>query len=294
MSIRRRWERFRTADPARFDALTVVGAGAVVLVVALWQFGLDADGAFRGLSLGTWMAVAVAIMVRRRRAREARASAERAEAHLELARELHDSVAGRVAAIGLQAAGARRVLESRPDRAAEALVGIETEARAANAELRRMLDELRGRASEEEAPPSGLARVADLVDTARRSGAIRSADVEVDPRALALADRALDRAAFRIVEEGVRNAAIHAGGSDLRVRVAVDRGILRVEVENGPPPHLPAREVGATDHTPGSGLGLVGMRERAALRGGTVDAGATSDGGFLVLARLPLHEQVTS
>ena len=83
-------------------------------------------------------------VARRRRVRAERAARELTEQRLELAHELHDTVAGQVGVIGIQAAAARRVLDTRPDEAAAALMRIEAAARAANADLRRMLDAFRG------------------------------------------------------------------------------------------------------------------------------------------------------
>ena len=103
----------------------------------------------------------------------------------------------------------------------------------------------------------------------------------IDPAVATSIDPALDRAAYRIAGEAVRNARRHAGPVAVAVSVAIEAADLRVVVVNAAGD--PAGDAGR-----GSGLGLIGMRERAAVFGGTVDAGPTDDGGFRVDARLPL------
>ena len=115
--------------------------------IALWQWGTTGDAILRGLTLGLWLGLVVWVVARRRRAVEerarARAEADRAALRLGLARQLHDTLAGEVAAIGIQAAAGRRVLATQPSEAAAALERIEVASRAANADLRRMLEALR-------------------------------------------------------------------------------------------------------------------------------------------------------
>ena len=118
-----------------------------------------------------------------------------------------------------------------------------------------------------------------------RAGAIA---VIIDPAVATSIDAALDRAAYRIVEEAVRNARRHAGPVPVTVTISIDGTDLRLVVVNGPGHVAGDRGAGR-----GSGLGLVGMRERAAVYGGTVDAGPTDDGGFRVDARLPVSAGTT-
>ena len=275
-----RWRRWRAGHAPAAEALAGLAAGVAVALVGVWQWGTSGDALLRAASIGTWLGLVVWLVARRRRVAEEAAVAERAALRLSLARELHDSVAGEVAAIGIQAAAARRVVTSRPEDAAAALERIEVASRAANADLRRMLEALRdGSASPSGASP-GLGAVQELVD--RRSlGRGGMTTLDLDPAALAIGDVAMDQAAYRIVEEAMRNAMAHAGGAPIRVRIAVEGGELRLEVVNGP-----GR---AGSAWPGSGMGLAGMRERAALFGGGLTAGPTPDGGFRVAASLPLR-----
>ena len=284
MATMDRWRAWRTAHPAPAEVGIAVGAGVFVLVVAVGQWGTTSDALFRGLTIGTWLGVLVWLVVRRRRTAEERARAqaatERADLRLTLARELHDTLAGAVAGIGIQAAAARRVLTTQPDEAAAALERIEVASRAANADLRRMLEALRSgnETLVVDAPGlRGLDAVAQ-VQTLGRAGAIT---VDVPEDVVAALDPALDRVAYRIVEEAVRNARRHAGPVPVAVTAAIDAGVLVVVVSNA------AGRAAADDL--GSGLGLVGMRERAAVFGGTIDAGPTPDGGYRVAARLPVR-----
>ncbi len=149
------------------------------------------------------------LVARRRRIAEDRARAQgeaaRAALRLELARELHDTLAGEVAAIGIQAAAGRRVIATRPEEAAVALERIEVASRSANADLRRMLEALRSGDGASLTAAPGLAALPALAQeqTLGRAGAIT---VTIDPAVATSIDPALDRAAYRIAEEAIRNA----------------------------------------------------------------------------------------
>ena len=289
--FRGRLAAWRGSNPAVAEVAVGVGAGALVLVIALWQWGTTGDALLRGLTLGLWLGLVVWLVARRRRAVEeralTRAEADRAALRLELARELHDTLAGEVAAIGIQAAAGRRVLATQPSEAEAALERIEVASRAANADLRRMLEALRSDDGASLAAAPGLSALPALADeqVLGRAGAVA---VAVDPAVATSIDAALDRAAYRIVEEAVRNARRHAGPVPVTVTVSIDGPDLRLVVINGPRHAAGDRAAG-----PGSGLGLVGMRERAAVFGGSVDAGPTDDGGFRVDARLPVSAGTT-
>ena len=165
---------WRGSNPAVAEVAVGVGAGALVLVVALWQWGTTGDALLRGLTLGLWLGLVVWLVARRRRAVEeralARAEADRAALRLELARELHDTLAGEVAAIGIQAAAGRRVLATRPAEAAAALERIEVASRAANADLRRMLEALRSDDGDPRSPRPRASRRCRPSRTSRCSG----------------------------------------------------------------------------------------------------------------------------
>ncbi|OKI33236.1 two-component sensor histidine kinase [Saccharothrix sp. CB00851] len=218
------------------------------------------------------MAVAVVVCavgeaVRNRRVALAQA-AQRAvgEEQARIARELHDVIAHGVSVIVVQAAAADDVFDQRPDRAREALRSIDATGRATLEELRKLLGAVRP----EERP--GLDRLADLVEPLRAAGL--HVDVRRDPVPL---PAGVDLSAYRIVQEALTNTLRHAHASRADVVVRNDSGVLELEVRDD-----------GRGGVAGFGRGITGMRERAALLGGTVDAGPLPEGGFRVRARLPL------
>jgi signal transduction histidine kinase len=222
-----------------------------------------------------------AAQVERSRARDARAAvtAER----MRVARELHDAVAHSLSVIAIQAAGADGIVERDPARATECAALVETAAGEALAELGRLTGLP---AAGRDGPPPSLARVETLAQRAREGGLPVDVRIEGEPGRLAAG---VDLAAFRIVQEALANVAKHADAARAWVVVRYERRAVELEIgddgrgANGAGPG--ARPVAAD-----SGHGLVGMRERAALYGGTLDAGSRPGGGFAVRARLPLGE----
>lgn len=255
-----------------------LAAGLTILVVSLVQWGMTDAGWVRGVSLGAALGAAVAVSVHRGRARAVERERVEAERQLQLARELHDAVASQVSIVGIQAAAARRALPSDPSRAEGALAAIELSARAANADLRRMLATLRSGAPTQAAP--GLEQITDLVREYRTHGL----ELDVDMTDVSEPVSAgVGGVAYRVVQEALANVLAHAGRVETEVRIATDDGALRLTVEN-------QAGAAATGHR-GSGLGLQGIRERAALYGGTLEVGRRLDGGFVVDVRIPLPER---
>ncbi|MER5254404.1 histidine kinase [Streptomyces sp. NPDC002855] len=203
------------------------------------------------------------------------------------ARELHDIVANAVTVMVLQAGGARHVLRADPDRVEHALDQIESSGKTAVAELRHMLLVLRtdGERLAAEGSSFGLADLDPLLNGARQAGLRARLEVTGAPAALA---RSVDLTAYRLVQEALTNAAKHAGpGAATVVRLDWSRadGRLRVEVaDDGRGTPTAARSELSTGH------GLIGLRERVAVCGGTFDAGPTREGGFRVAATLPAEE----
>jgi signal transduction histidine kinase len=218
----------------------------------------------------------------RRRAAEVqvmRAEEHVAEERARIARELHDAVAHSVSVMVLQAGAVRRVLGEERPREREVLAGIEELGRQAVGELHRMLGILRkADVGAELAPQPSLRRVGELVDQVRGAGLDASLEVSGDVRELA---PGLDMSAYRIVQEALTNALRHAPGSRVSVRVEYGRDLVLSVIDDG-------ARVNGHAPPPGSGHGLVGMRERTALYGGALQAGPRADGGFAVEARLPL------
>ncbi|MFE1902415.1 sensor histidine kinase [Streptomyces gardneri] len=205
------------------------------------------------------------------------------EERARIARELHDVVAHHMSVITVQADSAPYRIPDLPDAAREEFTSIAASARESLAEMRRLLSVLRSDGSEgERAPQPGLDRVQQLVEATVRAGV---------PAELSLAagiedvPQAVDLSAYRIVQEALANVVRHAPGAATRVSVRPDDGWLTVLVVNGPGEEAGSGvERGAT----GTGHGLVGMRERVRLTGGSLDTGPLPDGGFRVAARLPL------
>ena len=214
----------------------------------------------------------------RSRAREAEAAVTRERARI--ARELHDAVAHNVSVIAIQAGGAQGIVERDPDRAIGIAELIEAVAGEAAGELDRLSGAL-GTSGAATAPEPTLARVDALVSRARDSGQSVDVRVEGEPAGLPVG---VDLAAYRIVQEALANAAKHAGAAHARVTVRYERGAVEVEVADD--------GLGATRNrfarAHGGGHGLVGIRERVGLYGGTLDLGPRPEGGFGVRARLPL------
>lgn len=219
------------------------------------------------------------------RRRQEEASRAVADERVRLARELHDVTAHHVSVIAVQAEAGQALLPGQPDRAADVLAGIATSARQALGDLRRLLGVLRsdadgggaGAKEAERAPQPGLAAVPALVDHVRAAGVPVELKVEGTP---APVEAAVDVSAYRIVQEGLTNVLRHAGPCAAEVVVRYDGEELVVEVSDDG-----ARNGSAAN---GGGLGLVGMRERAAMLGGRLEAGPRPGGGFAVRARLPL------
>jgi signal transduction histidine kinase len=199
------------------------------------------------------------------------------EERLRLARELHDVVAHSMSVIAVQAGTARMVLDDEAPAAKEAIAAIEASSRSALTEMRRLLGVLRDPA--EVAALSPLPTLGDLdrlVAQTVESGT--PVELRVKGRRRRLGP-GIELAGYRIIQEALTNVRRHAPGSTAVVRVEYATSELVIEVQNDTGPN------GAP--TGSGGLGLVGMRERAALYGGTVEAKARGDGTFLVLARLP-------
>jgi signal transduction histidine kinase len=214
--------------------------------------------------------------VRTRRERMAdQAQRAVAEERARIARELHDMVTHNVSVMVVQAAAGNEVFDAHPEQARAALRAVEETGRRALGELRRLLDVVADDGAEYD-PQPGLRRLDDLVDSVRATGLGVELTVEGTPRELS---PALELSAFRIVQEALTNTLKHARASRASVRVRYAPDALELEVADD--------GVGAVS-TEG-GRGLVGMRERAALFGGEVAAGARPGGGFAVRARMPLE-----
>src|SRR6516165_9881924 len=213
--------------------------------------------------------------------REQQANARRAaaEEQARIAREVHDVVAHNLSVIIVQSTAADSVFESQPEEAHRAVRTIEATARRALEELRRVLGVVRdGEQAVELAPQPGLAGIESLVENVRAAGLEVGVDVTGSPPEL---PPAFELSVYRIVQEALTNTLRHAHARQATVSLGFDREQLTVEIVDD----------GTSAPSNSAGRGLVGMRERAAVFGGTVDAGPVAGGGFRVTARLPLSSQ---
>ena len=194
-----------------------------------------------------------------------------------IARELHDVVAHHVSVIVIQAGGGLSALDRRPEEARSALESIASTGRQALTEMRRMLGVLGE--GEPAGPMPGLDLLDELIGQVRAAGLAVELSVEGERRRL---DPGLELSAYRIIQEALTNSLKHAGGGRARVIVTYEPGALGISVddERGPG-RAPAVEAAH------AGRGLVGMRERAAMLRGSIDAQPTAT-GFRVVARLPI------
>jgi signal transduction histidine kinase len=194
------------------------------------------------------------------------------EQRLELAQELHDVLAHNISLINVQASVALHLLDEQPDQARPALTNIKEASREALHELRAALDILR---RGEEAPRTPAPRLADLgtLVAGVRAGGLDVRLEQDDP--LAPLSAAVELAAYRIVQEALTNVTRHARARNVTVRVEHGDGVTIVVTDDG---------IGGSAEP---GNGVVGMRERAAALGGTVEAGPLAGGGFSVRAHLP-------
>nr|WP_237534503.1 histidine kinase [Streptomyces sp. SID3343] len=207
--------------------------------------------------------------------RERRSEQLRSREREQLARELHDTVAHHVSAIVIRAQAGRVLAGTDPSAAVEALEGVEEEGARTLEEMRAMVTALRNRgAGAELAPPAG---VADLERLVRNPGGRLRVDLGLDGE-LDTLPPALDAAVYRIVQESVTNAMRHAvNATEVVVRVTAERRTVRVSV----------RDNGHRTGRGRAGYGLAGLRERAALLGGKLQAGPGTEQGWQVEAELP-------
>ncbi len=270
---------------ARYPDAVGVGPPAVIFAtfgfVGIWGIGR----AVRGRRLYT--AELEDRAERLERTREAEVRAALAEERGRIARELHDVVAHHVSVMTVQAAAARRTLRRDPERSAEAMQQIESTGRNALAEMRRIVDVLRGpeaersEESDPRSPQPGLADLTDLVGKLHDAGLPVDIQVDGDPSTLPVG---VDLTAYRIVQEALTNTLRHAGPTHAVVTLSYAADELTVRVTDDGHGLAAALD----GHRPGHGL--LGMRERVALYGGALHVGPRRGGGFEVRARIPFDQ----
>ncbi|GGN35226.1 sensor histidine kinase [Streptomyces fuscichromogenes] len=217
--------------------------------------------------------------VERRQAEALRSAVEHERARI--ARELHDVVTHNVSVMVIQAGAARKIMDSSPERAREALLAVEEGGRTAMGELRQVMGLLTMDDPEETElePQPGLERLGPLVERARGTGTPVELSVSGAVRPL---PGGVELTAYRVVQEALTNALKHASGSRAVVCVDYGKDELRVEVTDS------GGTSGSAAAT-GNGRGLIGLRERLAVYGGTLANGPRPLGGYRVRALIPLE-----
>ncbi|GAA0518499.1 two-component sensor histidine kinase [Saccharopolyspora subtropica] len=249
-----------------------LGFGAIMLTIS---FVLVASGA--PMALGALVSLRQQLADSLRRLEEAteaelaaKAETARAEERARIAREIHDAVGHHVTLLAVESAALAATAQDE--------VARETAGRM-RALAKQALDEMRATLGlGTSGQPTGLSGIPELVGRVRRAGV----DVELSTE---LTEQhgvppAVERAAYRVVQEALTNASKHAPGASVTVRLGCRDGVLRIVVRNGAPQGRSV-EVGS------GGSGLAGLSERVRMAGGWLDAGPSEDGGFELVAVLP-------
>jgi signal transduction histidine kinase len=322
MQLRYPWGPFVISPIVALVGAVALGhrVGAWVVAAALYA-GHTALLVARGLPVGSWQTqVTVAAVLglvlvagevmrvtreraaemmrgqaeeRRRQAEERRRQAS--DERLRIARELHDVLAHNISLINVQAGVALHLMDDDPEQARTALTAIKQASKDTLRELRATLGMLRG--VDEEVPRRPTPGLADLPELARQAGTAGlrvTVEVEGERRPL---PAPVDLAAYRIVQEALTNVRRHAAAATATVHLTYGEAALTVRVDDdgtgGPAGGMGGRGGGSVEPGGGSagaggGNGIAGMGERAAALGGTLLAGPRAEGGFRVVARLPV------
>ncbi len=249
-------------DRDDLDTIAAFTVGAMVVMVLLRRVVGDRD---RRLGLAE-------------RERELATREAIIEERARIARELHDVIAHHVSMMVVQAGAERRVLGPGQESTRDVLTTIERVGRGAMTEMRRLVGMLRGNEGDGLAPQPRVSDLPSLVEQMRSAGLDVELRIDGEQRDIPVG---IDLSAYRIVQEGLTNALKYAGDARTAVRVRYGVDSLEIEILDDGQGRQPEVEQG--------GHGLVGMRERVALYGGTLDAGRRPAGGFAVRVLLPIR-----
>jgi signal transduction histidine kinase len=287
--------------PRRIGWATGISAALLLLTVGVVARPLDLLATDLVMFQLVIIATAFGAQVTARRDRAERVERDKQDAvrrhvtdeRLRIARDLHDTLAHHLTVVNAQAGVANYLLRTNPDAAVTALTGITDHTRHALDELRATIGLLRydtpdttGDPESSPTPPigqlrpvPGLDQLSELVASSRTAGIDVVVTTAGDPRPL---PTSVGTAAYRIVQEALTNTARHAPGATAEVTLTWSTAHLQVDIHNSAPPGGHPAEP-----APGTGHGLIGMRERAHACGGDVATEHLPDGGYLVHATLP-------
>ena len=281
---------------ARRPVLALVAALGLTWLAVLVEHGPTPDVLFAGILVGgTWLGGHL-VRIRQDRAElleqrtaqleremQWQAAAAVAEERTRIARELHDAVAHSVSVMTLHVAGVRRLLRPEQQSEREALLLVERTGREALEEMHRLLGVLRQPAEPLPYTDSPrLALAAELLEPVRAGGLIAELRVTGTPRPL---PPGVDLCAYRILQEAVTNVLKHADASRLDCTIGYDDGAICIDVVDD------GRTRRSDLPQPGGRHGLIGMRERVAVYGGTLETGPLPERGYRVTATLPLPRE---
>ncbi|HEV3359264.1 MAG TPA: histidine kinase [Pseudonocardiaceae bacterium] len=254
------------------DTGQTIGPGSVILLLVVAA----------GFVLPTWRRRVHTIAAEQRAATQDALEQERSR----IARELHDVVTHNVSMMIVQAGAARSAMAVTPERAGLALRNVESVGRAAMTELRHIMGLLTVNtdnpdqvAADELLPPPGIAQLDPLVDRVRDTGTTVTLSVSLPSHPL---PSGVDLAAYRVVQEALTNVGKHAAGAAVTINIDHTPGELRVEI-------VDTGGIATSAAHSGSGRGLIGMRERLAVYGGSLHAGDLPTAGYRVYAVIPLE-----
>ncbi len=218
------------------------------------------------------------------REREEEARRAVSEERLRIARELHDVIAHSMSVIAVQSGVGNHVIDTQPGEARQALAAIEATSRAALTEMRRLLGVLRqeGEPRGSLTPAPGLADLTSLVAHVQEAGLRVWINVEGERKSV---PPGIDLSAYRVIQEALTNVIKHAAAASATVTICYRDQSVAVEITNQGPA---VPDVRVPPPRPGSGHGIIGMRERVAVFGGEFAAGPRPDGGFQVRACFPI------
>jgi signal transduction histidine kinase len=281
--------------------IACIAGGWVLFLCLPWALGTGGRPTVpQAAGLAAWLLVllAAAEVMRSRRERSAAMRRSRhqeglrkaEEERLRIARELHDVLAHNISLINVQSGVALHLLDERPEQARTALTVINEASAEALREMRSVLGALR-RVDEQvpRRPAASLERLPELVSRSANAGLEVAVQIDGQPRPL---PSEVDLAAYRIVQESLTNVSRHAGAVQATVSVHYGDRELGLEVDDDGCARMPGENGVAAKPdqrpSPGSGNGIIGMRERATALGGDLEAGPRPGGGFRVHARIPL------